>query len=176
MNLQSNSPFYFSSSASPQLTMKFTVATALALPLLAVATPVALDARSDAGSCNTGPIQCCQQTISVSLCIYSYTSRRATNRCKFPRRAPPRRRTSSQACSGSSSAPLRLFLALAAPQSVSSASAVAALATLTPSAARTTASVSYRSLYNVPFIILGTNPASVDGIVALGCTPVNLNL
>ena len=137
-NPQSNSPFYFSSSASPQLTMKFTVATVLALPLLAVATPVALDARSDAGSCNTGPIQCCQQTISVSLCIYSYTSRRATNRCKFPRRAPPRRRTSSQACSGSSSAPLRLFLALAAPQSVSSASAVAALATLTPSAARTT--------------------------------------
>ena len=55
-----------------------------------------------------------------------------------PCRAPPRRRTFLPGCSVSSSAPLRLFSALAAPQSVSSASAVAALATLTPSAARTT--------------------------------------
>ncbi|KAI0777031.1 fungal hydrophobin-domain-containing protein [Irpex lacteus] len=46
--------------------MKFTVATVLALPLLAVATPVALETRQSAGNCNTGPIQCCQQTISVS--------------------------------------------------------------------------------------------------------------
>ncbi|KAI0091265.1 fungal hydrophobin-domain-containing protein [Irpex rosettiformis] len=44
--------------------MKFTVATLLALPLLAVATPAPLEARQSAGNCNTGPIQCCQQTIS----------------------------------------------------------------------------------------------------------------
>ncbi|KAI0084573.1 fungal hydrophobin-domain-containing protein [Irpex rosettiformis] len=44
--------------------MKFTAATLLALPLLAVATPAPLAARQSAGDCNTGPIQCCQQTIS----------------------------------------------------------------------------------------------------------------
>ena len=46
--------------------MKFTAATLLALPLLAVSTPGPLAARQSAGSCNTGTIQCCQQTISVS--------------------------------------------------------------------------------------------------------------
>ncbi|KAI0804650.1 fungal hydrophobin-domain-containing protein [Irpex lacteus] len=44
--------------------MKFTAATLLALPLLAVATPAPLAARQSAGECNTGSIQCCQQTIS----------------------------------------------------------------------------------------------------------------
>ncbi|KAI0696459.1 fungal hydrophobin-domain-containing protein [Cytidiella melzeri] len=40
--------------------MKFAVATLLALPLLAVATPTSLQARQ---SCDTGSIQCCQQTL-----------------------------------------------------------------------------------------------------------------
>ncbi|KAI0091264.1 fungal hydrophobin-domain-containing protein [Irpex rosettiformis] len=44
--------------------MKFTAAIILALPLLAVATPAPLEARQSAGTCNTGTIECCQQTIS----------------------------------------------------------------------------------------------------------------
>ncbi|KAI0766804.1 fungal hydrophobin-domain-containing protein [Irpex lacteus] len=54
-------------SLSETHSMKFTVATVLALPLLAVATPVALETRQSGGNCNTGPIQCCQQTISANL-------------------------------------------------------------------------------------------------------------
>ncbi|GJF00058.1 fungal hydrophobin [Phanerochaete sordida] len=42
--------------------MKFAVATLLALPLLAVATP--LEVRQSAGSCSTGSVQCCDSTVS----------------------------------------------------------------------------------------------------------------
>nr|AAY97884.1 hydrophobin 1 [Phlebiopsis gigantea]ACM89291.1 hydrophobin [Phlebiopsis gigantea] len=41
--------------------MKFSVATLLALPLLAVATP--LEVRQS-GSCDTGSLQCCDSTIT----------------------------------------------------------------------------------------------------------------
>lgn len=41
--------------------MKFTTATILALPLLAVATP--LEVRQAAGQCDTGSIQCCNKTV-----------------------------------------------------------------------------------------------------------------
>ena len=49
--------------------MKFTVASLLALPLLAVATP--LEVRQD--TCSTGTLQCCQSTASVS---HPYTAAR----------------------------------------------------------------------------------------------------
>lgn len=45
--------------------MKFTAATLLALPLLAVATPMSLEARQSAGTCDTGTLECCGMTISV---------------------------------------------------------------------------------------------------------------
>ncbi|KAI0766806.1 fungal hydrophobin [Irpex lacteus] len=44
--------------------MKFTAATLLALPLLAVATPMSLEARQSAGTCDTGTLECCGMTIS----------------------------------------------------------------------------------------------------------------
>ncbi len=43
----------------------------LALPLLATATPVELEKRQ---SCSTGPLQCCQQTQTVSPSIGIRTS------------------------------------------------------------------------------------------------------
>ncbi len=41
--------------------------TALALPLLAAATPVELVPRQ---SCSTGPVQCCNSTVAVSEPIH----------------------------------------------------------------------------------------------------------
>ncbi|KIP08222.1 hydrophobin [Phlebiopsis gigantea 11061_1 CR5-6] len=43
--------------------MKLTTASILALPLLAVATP--LEVRQN-GSCDTGSLQCCQSTVSTT--------------------------------------------------------------------------------------------------------------
>lgn len=117
--------------------MKFSaslaVVSVLALPYLAVATP--LEARQS-GACDTGSIQCCESTIDVRISVSTLLALVFIRHGDFSLNLL--QQMSFSASWASSSGPLPACLVSAAPPSASSASALATRALPAPSAAPTT--------------------------------------
>jgi hypothetical protein len=155
--------------------MQFTLSalTALAIATLAVATPARRNDAPPASECNTGSVQCCDSTSTASnpvtaLLLGSLGIPIGSVTGIVGLTCSP---ITGVGVSGTS-----WFVYYLSPfLTLESYDIYFAIALRSPSAAPTTPSVSLvHILY--PMDTFLTDFFSADGVVALGCTPVNLNL